>query len=250
MKSFLLLLFLPFLSHAAGIHEETVAYAGTKFRIVHIQPETLQLAWKNPAGEIYRTFDKVQADFTKKGKTVRFLMNAGIFEPGGIPSGIHIENGNLLLPLNPRDGKGNFFLKPNGVVSFWNGRDGGPEISTVESWSLRTGSAGKARDDRAPAFAAQSGPLLLIGGKRHPAFKEGSENRLHRNGIGIGKGGDFICAITVSGEAVNLWDFAGLFLHLGCQDALFLDGDISQMAVNPSKPIESNPFGAIFIVAD
>ena len=34
------------------------------------------------------------------------------------------------------------------------------------------------------------------------------------------------------------------------QDALFLDGDIYQMAVNPSAPAESNFFGAIFVVAE
>jgi uncharacterized protein YigE (DUF2233 family) len=49
---------------------------------------------------------------------------------------------------------------------------------------------------------------------------------------------------------VNFWDFAGLFLQLDCQQALFLDGDISKMTTNPHKPVASNPFGAIFVIAE
>ena len=52
------------------------------------------------------------------------------------------------------------------------------------------------------------------------------------------------------GEIVNFWDFAGLFLKLGCKDALFLDGDISQMAVNPGAPVESNRFGAMLVIVE
>jgi uncharacterized protein YigE (DUF2233 family) len=177
-------------------------------------------------------------------------MNGGIFEPGGIPSGIHVEAGKEWLPLNQRTGEGNFFLKPNGVVSFWMGGHGGPVISPLEGWKARVQLAGKVRDYRHARFAVQSGPLLLIDGQRHPAFRKASTSKLHRNGIGIDAEKRFVCAITVSGEVVNFWDFAGLFLHLGCKDALFLDGTISQMEVNPAGPVESNPFGAMFVVAD
>ncbi len=59
-----------------------------------------------------------------------------------------------------------------------------------------------------------------------------------------------VFAITAKGQRVNLWDFAGLFLELGCQDALFLDGDISQMAANRAGPVESNRFGGIFVVTE
>lgn len=224
---------------AIEIREEKVEYAGAKFRVVRISPKDLQLVWRDKSGAIYRDFPSVQAAFTKRGKTVKFIMNAGIFEPGGIPSGLHIENAKPVLPLNSQDGKGNFFLKPNGVVS-WNAASGKAKISPVEAWNK----------NETAAFAVQSGPLLLINGQRHPAFKDGSENRLHRNGVGVNAQHQLIFAITESREAVNLWDFAGLFLKLGCADALFLDGDISQMAVNPDKPVPSNQFGAMFVVAE
>lgn len=250
MKKFLLFIATALPLAAAEIREEAITHAGVDFRVVRIAPKDLQVVWKNEAGEPYRTFDKVQDAFSKKGKTVRFLMNAGIFEPGGIPSGIHVEDGKEWLPLNQRTGKGNFFLMPNGVVSYWMGGKGGAVISPLEGWKARVQLAGKVRDFRQASFAVQSGPLLLIHGRRHPAFRKNSDSRLHRNGIGVDKEGRFVCAITVSGQMVNFWDFAGLFLELGCTNALFLDGTISQMAVNPDKPFESNPFGAIFVVAD
>ncbi len=62
--------------------------------------------------------------------------------------------------------------------------------------------------------------------------------------MGVDDKGRLIFAITDKGEMVNFWDFAGLFLKLGCKNALFLDGDISQMSVNPDKPVSSNRFGA------
>ena len=58
-------------------------------------------------------------------------------------------------------------------------------------------------------------------------------------------------ARTVTTESDDaLTNFAGLFLRFNCKNALFLDGDISAMAVNPKKPIESNLFGAMWVVAE
>jgi uncharacterized protein YigE (DUF2233 family) len=62
--------------------------------------------------------------------------------------------------------------------------------------------------------------------------------------------GRVVFAITAPGQMVNLWDFAGLFARLGCRNALFLDGTVSAMAVNPVQPVESNRFGAMFVVAE
>jgi len=246
----LLFLFLSTSFLCAEVREEKIEHAGAVFRVVRVEPDQLQLVWKDDQGQPYRTFDRVQAAYEKQGKMVRFIMNAGIFEPGEIPSGLHVEHAKELLPLNEKDGRGNFFLKPNGVASCWRGRDEGAYISTVEVWKRRTDEASRVRDYRAPQYAIQGGPLLLIGGKRHPAFIEGSPSRLVRNGVGVDSKGRFIFAITDQGQVVNFWDFAGLFLKLDCQDALFLDGTISQCAVNPTRPMGSNAFAAMFVVAE
>lgn len=242
MKLQWLLLLASLLTASAAVLEETVVHAGVGFRVVKLDPARVTVVWKDPQGVPYRTFDKVQAGFAKQGKTVSFIMNAGIFEPGGIPSGLHIENGTTLRPINLADAPGNFFLKPNGVCTFGIGELSGPFIGPCADWMKRP--AGH------EAWGIQSGPLLLIDGKRHPAFTENSTSKLLRNGVGVDGKKQWVFAITAKGEVVNFWDFAGLFLKLGCKDALFLDGDISQMAVNPDKPVESNRFGAMFVVAE
>jgi len=224
---------------SANVVEESLTYAGVKFRVVWLEPKQVGIVWKDAGGAPYRSFDRVQAAFAKQGKTVKFLMNAGIFEPGGIPSGRHIEGGKTLRPLNLADAPGNFFLKPNGVCTF------GPKgafVGSCEAWQkLPPGGE---------SWGIQSGPMLLIDGQRHPAFREGSASKLHRNGVGIDDKGSFVFAMTDKGQRVNFWDFAGLFLKLGCKNALFLDGDISQMVVNPDKMVSSNQFGVMFVVAE
>jgi uncharacterized protein YigE (DUF2233 family) len=226
----------------AEVVEASVLSSGVKFRVVRVAPERVQLVWKDATGVTYRRFDRVQSAFAKQGKSVKFIMNAGIFEPSGVPSGLHIEDGKTLRPLNTADSPGNFFLKPNGVCVISNSKAPVASISTCETW--------KSASDGAEILGIQSGPMLLIGGNRHPAFRQGSDSKLHRNGVGVDAEKRLVFAMTAKDEVVNFWDFAGLFLQLGCRDALFLDGDISQMAVNPSAPVMSNLFGAMFVIAE
>lgn len=226
----------------AAVVEESVAHAGVRFRVVRAKPEQVQVVWKNPQGVPFRTFDAVQAAFAAQGKSIQFLMNAGIYEPGGIPSGLHVEKGKELHAINLATAPGNFFLKPNGVLWLESGNGGKARIAPSEEFA--------ALKKPTPEYAVQSGPLLLIHSKRHPAFSQNSQSKLHRNGVGVDANGRLVFAITERDQLVNLWDFAGLFLQLGCQDALFLDGDISQISVNPDKPISSNQFAAIFVISD
>ncbi len=227
---------------SARIAEEVIVSSGVKYRVIRVAPERVQLVWKDAAGVPYRSFERVRAAFLKQGKSVSFLMNAGIFEPDGIPSGLHIEAGKTLLPLNLADAPGNFFLKPNGVCVISNPKAPVASIATCQDW--------KKNSRGAEILGIQSGPMLLIRGKRHPAFRQESASKLHRNGVGVDAEKRLVFAMTGEGEMVNFWDFAGLFLQLGCRDALFLDGDISQMAVNPSARLKSNLFAAIFVITE
>jgi len=242
MKLVFLLLTCSLVTLHAEVIEESIESAGVKFRVVRVDPTQVKLAWNDESGTPYRTFDRVQAAFAKQGKTVKFIMNAGIFEPGRIPSGLHIEGGKILRPINLADAPGNFFLKPNGVCTVTGGERSAAFIGTCAAWEKQ--SSGK------ESWGIQSGPMLLIDGQRHPAFRDGSANKLHRNGVGVDDKKRLVFAITNKEQGVNLWDFAGLFLQLGCKSALFLDGDISKMAVNPDKLVESNRFGAMFVVAE
>ncbi len=224
---------------AAPLAEERVEHAGARFRVARAEAGQVRVFWKDHADRPLRTFDQVRAALAQQGKSPALLMNGGIFEPGGIPTGLHIEEGRTLRPINLADAPGNFFLKPNGVFLIH-----GDKAAVIRADAF----VSVKRPQKDIRVAVQSGPMLLIAGRRHPAFKEGSPNKLHRNGVGVDDKGRVVFAITDRGQDVNLWDFAGLFLKLGCRDALFLDGDISQMAVHPAAPVESNRFGAILAV--
>lgn len=245
MKTWIYLVLASFPVLAAEVKEVAVDHAGVKFRVVTVEARQVELVWKDAKGEALATFDKVQAHYEAKGKKVKFLMNAGIYEPGNVPSGLHVEKGALLRPLNLKDGNGNFFLKPNGVFGLAGGESGTAFIEESGAFAARERTRARALD-----FAIQGGPMLLSGGARHPKFTDGSPNKKLRNGVGVDASGKVVFAISAAGEDVNFWDFAGLFLKLGCKDALFLDGDISQMAVNPDGPVASNRFAAMFVVAE
>lgn len=94
----------------------------------------------------------------------------------------------------------------------------------------------------------------MANGQTHPAFKKESTNYLHRNGVGIrAKDGAVIFAITEFGQSryANLFEFADFFRSEGCRDALFLDGDLSEMKIDPSDLlVPTNIYGSIFAVIE
>lgn len=87
-------------------------------------------------------------------------------------------------------------------------------------------------------FATQSGPMLVIDGKIHPAFKEGSTNLNVRNGVGILPDGTIIFALSKT--EINFYDFAKYFQDLGCKNALYLDGFVSRMYLPEKKWIQTD----------
>lgn len=233
------------------LKQEKLEFEGVKYRVVKVPAKRLRLAWKGADGKPMRSFDLVQKHYSGQKRKVVFMANAGIFEPGGIPSGLHVQGGKLLRPLNLKPGKGNFFLKPNGVFAVHLGQ---AEIMPSSQYSAYVRRHKKGPHAYPIRLALQSGPLLLHQGNIHPAFNRGSKSRLHRNGVGVDRQGRVVFAITEfhagrEGE-VNLHGFARFFLHLGCQNALFLDGDLSQMVVNPKEKTESNLFGAMFVITE
>lgn len=195
----------------------TITYREQSFDVLMIDParQELRLFWKDEAGQPYQDFSTLNDAVEKSGKKLRFATNAGIFSEDLTPGGLHIENGQELKKLNLRDGAGNFHMKPNGV--FVLGAEG---AGVVEAGQF-------AQQNNHPKIATQSGPMLVIDGVLHPAFREGSDNRYIRNGVGVDKKGRIHFAI--SNSRVNFYDFAHLFLdRLGCPDALYLDGTISE----------------------
>lgn len=226
--------------YASSPLERTLAFQGTKFRVVEAQPSDVRLFWWNPeTRKPFRQFRGLQDFLTARHERLRFVMNGGLFEEDGSPCGLLVVDGKTLRPLNLKDGQGNFYLKPNGVFLI-----SGNSARIVSSEEF-------AASDPEVRLAIQSGPLLLRRGRIHPAFRKESTNRLHRNGVGVRRDGTVVFAITVFDQErrANLHHFAEFFRSLGCEDALFLDGDLSQMFTDPESAIPpGNYFGTIFAI--
>lgn len=195
-----------------------VEYQQVSYDVVKVDPSKVQLRlyWKDQYGNPFRDFDKLKKHLARQGKYLRFATNAGIFSEDHTPGGLHIEDGHVLHQLNLRDGGGNFHMKPNGVFVL------GSQGASVMASDEYSQSA-----EAPPQIATQSGPMLVIDDKLHPAFQPGSDNRFIRNGIGVDATGHIW--IAISNSPVNFYDFATFFRDkLGCPDALYLDGSISQ----------------------
>lgn len=222
----------------AGTRSE-VTFRGVEYDLYRCDPGELRIFWKDANGTRYGQFSRLHEAMKQQGAALVFALNAGIFklnQDDYSPCGLHIEDGRLLVPLNEEDGAGNFYLKPNGVFCV---TDDGARIFETGEFAA-TGIK--------PRLALQSGPLLLRDNRIHPKFDPNSLSRLHRNGVGIANDGSVIFAMTKfrDGNRVNLHDFAELFRHLGCRDALFLDGDISMMWTPEDGPAPAgNHFAAI-----
>lgn len=197
---------------------------GVRYRALVVKPRSLELFLDDDHSQGLGHFQDLKQQLSRNGKDLAFAMNAGIYGQDGRPLGLHVENGNLIRSLNVPDytqhRQGNFFLLPNGVFQIRNG-----EASIVESGTLAN-----VTDWKGVSLAVQSGPMLVMNGSVHPEFSRDSPNRTVRNGVGIIDKDSVVLIIT--DDPISLYDFAIIFRErFNCQDALYLDGAISEMYV-------------------
>jgi len=187
---------------------------------VDTRREDIELHWRHPdTGQPLNDIEGVKAWAEAKGRTLTFATNAGIYDRDYKPLGLYVEDGRTVVPLNLAHGNprsGNFSLLPNGVFAVYD--DGSVEVNTSEAF----------RDaGRKPRWATQSGPMLVIDGEINPQFDHGSDSMKWRSGVCAKSSHEAI--FVVSRAPVNFHGFARLFRDsLGCRNALFLDGTISQ----------------------
>lgn len=175
----------------------------------------LRLFFAGPDGEPFGAFSNVREALALSGERLVFAMNAGMYNPDFAPSGLYVERGVQRKAANQRPGAGNFHLKPNGV--FWINQDGQSGVTETARYLAQR---------IQPAYATQSGPMLVIDGKLHPRIREDGTSRKIRNGVGACANGR--TAFVISNEPVTFHEFALLFRDaLNCPDALYLDGSIS-----------------------
>jgi len=194
--------------------------------------QDLKFYWKDDSQQIFKSISNLKSWLDTKNKDLKFAMNGGMFKKDNSPHGLYIENHKTLSLLDTTSGNGNFYLKPNGV--FYITTDNLPVIiKTTDFQNLAN-----------IKYATQSGPMLVIDGQIHSAFKEGSTNLNIRNGVGILPNNKIIFAM--SKKEINFYDFANYFKSLGCKNALYLDGFVSRTYLPEQKwtQIDGN-FGVI-----
>lgn len=240
-------LFLGLLIFPALLRAETLEFDGALYhlqRIPRTQQSKLHLHWLDDAGKPLSNFGGLQQQILREGGEIAFATNAGIYEHGPKPCGLTISDSKLLVPLNLRDDYGNFYLKPNGVF-YLDDRAGPGIVESKEFQSLTV----------RPRLANQSGPLILRKGVPHPAFRDDSPNKKQRSAVGVVTATKEVIFVMSDREdrikgRVTFYQLVKLFRHLGCEDALFLDGDISQMIFSPAPNTEFSPntFAAMFVL--
>ena len=181
---------------------------------VDTRQQLLRLYYRDAQGRRYGSLGRLRAGLAAQGQCLDFAMNGGMFAPGVTPLGLFIEDGKVLSPLDTTAGPGNFYLKPNGV--FFLDTDRSAHLVPTAAF----------RNNGRVAYATQSGPMLVIDGRIHPAFRPGSANVQIRNGVGLLPDGRVLLAM--SRTKISFYDFADYFRRAGCRQALYLDGHVSR----------------------
>jgi uncharacterized protein YigE (DUF2233 family) len=203
---------------ARSIEYEAIVFETKRYTVceVDLNHEKLELFLTDEHGKPFNRFATLQTWLARQGRQLVFGMNGGMYHGDFAPVGMFVGIAKKTTPVNLEKGTGNFFLKPNGVFLV---TAGGAQV--VESSQVA-----KVRENL--EIATQSGPLLVLNGKLHPAFKPKSENQLFRNGVGVKTPKEVV--FVNSEDPVNFDEFARLFRdQLGCRNALFLDGTVSSL---------------------
>lgn len=201
---------------AVEFRRDKIGDIGVTVAQLDLRRDRLQLFLNDERGQPIETLSKLAALTQRRGQKLVFAMNAGMYHPDHMPVGLFVSPGAPAYPLNQNEGKGNFFLKPNGV--FMLDALGARVVDTAQYAKLAPHAL----------LATQSGPLLLQGARVHPGFDPASRSRLVRNGVCSPSSNRVIFAISEG--PVTFYEFAVFFRdRLGCKDALYLDGVVSSL---------------------
>lgn len=199
--------------HIAGSH----AFVGFEAKKDSCE---IRMYWKDDKGSILGSIKNLKNYIERKGDTILYACNGGMYMENRFPLGYYIENGKTLQKINTRNGAGNFYLKPKGV--FYLGNNNAPVIQSIETPKDRD-----ALRLQKISYLTQSGPMLVHNGQINNLFTKGSTNINIRNGVGILPGGNVYFAMST--YPVNFYDFAKHFKDKGCKEALYFDGFVSRM---------------------
>ncbi len=200
--------------------------------------DSIRLFLGDDKGEVYGSFSALDAALAQRSEKLLFAMNAGMYDERRWPVGLYVEGGHMEKSANTHSGAGNFHMKPNGIFWVEGARAGVVETQRFLEKRLH------------PAYATQSGPMLVIGGRINPRIRDTGTSQKIRNGVGVRDG--HIVAFAISNQPVTFHAFASLFRErLKCPDALFLDGSISALyAPSISRHDRFRPMGPMVGVVE
>jgi uncharacterized protein YigE (DUF2233 family) len=183
----------------------------------------------------YRDLARLAVDLDPR--TVAFAINGGMYDESGRPIGYYVEAGKRRHKLNRVEGGGNFGLLPNGVFSV----EGG-------AWHVRTADTFADKVTKRPAYATQSGPMLVIAGKLHPKIAENGTSLNVRNAVGVDTRGR--AHFVISDTAVSFGRMARYMRdRLDCPNALYLDGSVSALWDPARERLDRTvPLGPLIVV--
>lgn len=223
---------------------------GARYRVCEVpaaEVGRLQLMARDARGQPVRMIARADSVLRARGERLLFATNAGLYHTVGLATGMLVaDGGRAYSPLNQDAGPpnpcrvANFYCPPNGVFFVAGGRAG---VLATADFARRPRSAARVR------LATQSGPMLVRRGVLARPFDAASRSRLVRNGVGVRADGTVVFAIADDG--VSFHQFAVAFRDaLDCENALFLDGTISQLYAGPGTrmPGRGREFAAIFAV--
>ena len=106
---------------------------------------------------------------------------------------------------------------PNGVF-----------FGTGGKWRVLSTEAFYASVSDRPEFGTQSGPMLVIEGKLHPAIQDNGPSRAIRNGVGVDAKG--MAHFVIADAPISFGQLARYFRdELKTPNALYLDGQVSAL---------------------
>jgi uncharacterized protein YigE (DUF2233 family) len=187
---------------------------------LHGQGETVIRGKEVP----FNTLSNIQENLVSKQQDVLMLTNGGMFTRTFSAEGLLIIDTQEIEAIDTGNSEQflNFYFKPNGI--FYLEKN---QFKILET--MRFHQAYMAGDIN-PAFATQSGPMLLLDGKIHDGFSKASKSEKIRSGVGELSNGRVI--FIVSQTQLTFYDFSSLFQNMfSVREALFLDGAISKVYI-------------------
>ncbi|HEX2076572.1 MAG TPA: phosphodiester glycosidase family protein [Longimicrobium sp.] len=229
--------------------QQTIAAA--RYRVCEIAPGAvprLQLVARDGTGRAVQWISRVDELVRARGERLLFATNAGLYESVDSATGLLVADGGRTysrlnrLPGPPNPCRvANFYCPPNGVFFVSGGR---AAVLSTADFAARPASAAALR------LATQSGPMLVRRGRLAPSFAPTATSRKVRNGVGVRADGTVV--FVISDTRVTFYELATAFRDtLRCPDALFLDGEISQMYTGGTHlPPRGRGFAAVFAVTE